>query len=493
MSILMERFTRLYFMLIDRKELMIGNGEVDSPPLKSSQRDMLDRRIEEGGGQIWKAYQTAYIQPLGESIKSETFWERDKFFQTVVVNAAIQPASKDDLRQDVKRVQAVVEDMYKSFLYSRRRLEIGLPLMQKLSPLVALTAPNKDVPTTPYSVVLEEMKSLSSRFRVGAVSLPAGYRKHPLLWGVLAHEVGGHSVLDADKKLLPELKDTVHRLFRNDATLQRLWDHWCEEAASEVCAVLNLGPLYGLLSMLWIVVMTSPLRERPREIPKLSCKGMPNQSGDDTDSLNFFRILAGEANTLDHHPVHALIPYVIIGAVTKLNALSQETKARYLVQLKEIARNLVGSPRHIEFPSSILVLPPFPPTIPFKKMQASAMKVGAYIATVKLKALNNGNLQDLETWNNADEEVAQLVSRQLLSDRSIADIVANDTPDIFEDARLLAGALFAVLRDPDQYDAISEALGESLGVSYDHDRAPDLDSDNSANNQSFQRRQYERR
>lgn len=490
MSMLIKRFTELYLLLLDRRESIGGRSNVGSPPFKPSQRDILDQKIVEGGGQIQNDYQAAYIQPLREAIKSQDFWNRDKRFQTAVINAAIQPASGNDLKQDIMRIQAVIVDMYRSFCYSDRHSKLQLTSIPKLPPLVSLTAPTQTIPPTPFTVVLQEMKSLSRDFKVGTVSIPAGYRNHPILWGVLTHEVGGHTVLEAYGKLIPELKSKIHKLFHNDDILQRLWGHWCEEAASEVCAVLNLGPSYGHLSMLWFLFMTTPPHQQRRKLPKLSCKGHPAHADDEENPLGiFYRMFSGDTSLpLDRHPIHALIPYVIIGAVTALDSLSEKVRTRYLVQLTELAKTLVGSPKVIEFPSSIRVLPPLPKTVPFNKMQASALKFGSYVATVKLKALNNRTLQDLETWDDVDENYAKLVAQQLLNNRSLPNILAKDTPDVFEDARLLVGALFAALRNPQLYDPINEALSECLGISYSNDPSFNFNSTDIGSSKPLERR-----
>jgi hypothetical protein len=237
--------------------------------------------------------------------------------------------------------------------------------------------------------------------------------------------------------------------------------------------------------------LTAPVseKEESKELPKLSHQGFGRPVSRPGSLPAFLSLLGGllkpttkpadvdPINVIDQHPVFAMIPYVLIGAVGKLNDLKLETKTRYITQLEELARILVGAPTNIEFPNLSVSVPnqdgkfhQLPPSLRFKKMEASARKVGAFIVTVKLAALNGKSLQDLETWNNADENVAQIVAQQLLNGQPIVGIVQRDTPDTFDDARLLAGALFAVLRDPKRYEFINDALSQALGFSHQNDR-----------------------
>ena len=91
---------------------------------------------------------------------------------------------------------------------------------------------------------------------IGIVSLPATYRDHPVLWAGLSHEVGGHDVVHADDGLVAEMVAKTRTLLapnfaprRNldTATLNALiWSFWMDEAAADVCGILNMGPVFAL-------------------------------------------------------------------------------------------------------------------------------------------------------------------------------------------------------------------------------------------------------
>src|SRR5205807_8619572 len=94
-------------------------------------------------------------------------------------------------------------------------------------------------------------------------------------------------------------------------------------------------------------------------------------------------------------------------------------------------------------------------------MQKSARLVGAFIATTTLQALANHSIQDIETWDDADESVAQRIATAF---RNRVSVVNKG-----DDAQLLAGATLAVLAQPSLYDSVTEDLAKALDYSFAHD------------------------
>jgi hypothetical protein len=74
--------------------------------------------------------------------------------------------------------------------------------------------------------------------------------------------------------------------------------------------------------------------------------------------------------------------------------------------------------------------------VPLRAMQLAAKKVGKFIATHRLSAYSGSSVQDIETWDDADERIATRIAQYLRSDKSV--IAQGD------DAQLLAGANLAV-------------------------------------------------
>ncbi|HKC95574.1 MAG TPA: hypothetical protein VKB81_16270 [Nitrospira sp.] len=98
----------------------------------------------------------------------------------------------------------------------------------------------------PFTITVENIHSLIDG-KVGVVSLPVSFAGHPFLYGSLAHETGGHDVLHANAKLLPEIRSGVYQLFTGSSTRQGvLWDYWMDEVASDVYGLLNIGPTFGV-------------------------------------------------------------------------------------------------------------------------------------------------------------------------------------------------------------------------------------------------------
>jgi hypothetical protein len=92
---------------------------------------------------------------------------------------------------------------------------------------------------------------------------------------------------------------------------------------------------------------------------------------------------------------------------------------------------------------------------------AAARKVGKMLATDKFAALNNHCIQDIETWDDADETAAQAICTKALAGQTI--VRAGD------DAQLLAGVTLALLQKPELYDAATKLLNAALDDSFDQD------------------------
>jgi hypothetical protein len=101
-----------------------------------------------------------------------------------------------------------------------------------------------------------------------------------------------------------------------------------------------------------------------------------------------------------------------------------------------------------------------------KDMQESARQVGAYMATVELKTLNDHCLQDLETWDDAHEDAAQAIKEKLLAATPKDPVNISNMGD---DAKLIAGATLAFFSKPEMYAVFSAALMDALTKSFYHD------------------------
>ena len=96
--------------------------------------------------------------------------------------------------------------------------------------------------------------------------------------------------------------------------------------------------------------------------------------------------------------------------------------------------------------------------MPLAEAADAARKVGRMIATQKFKALNDRSIQDIETWDDADEAAAEAISARILQRQSI---VGHG-----DDAQLLAGATLALLQKPERYDEAQSLLNAALDESF---------------------------
>jgi hypothetical protein len=100
-------------------------------------------------------------------------------------------------------------------------------------------------------------------------------------------------------------------------------------------------------------------------------------------------------------------------------------------------------------------------TVPLAPMQQAARAVGRYIATAKLQALGGAGIQQVETWDDADEAKAQALRAAMLGDGEVR--------GLGDAAHALAAATLAALDQPDAYDKITASLNAALDHNFQND------------------------
>jgi hypothetical protein len=101
-------------------------------------------------------------------------------------------------------------------------------------------------------------------------------------------------------------------------------------------------------------------------------------------------------------------------------------------------------------------------SVPLPKIPTAARRVGSYIATAKLRALGSRSIQEIETWDEADETTALgLIAKNLCARQAIRGLA--------DDAQQLAGAILAVIQEPGLYEAVNASLAEALAWSFERD------------------------
>jgi hypothetical protein len=356
---------------------------------------------------------------------------------TDTIVGAVRDWSVDAYRAPLRRFEAVVSNLYRSFLDDERRRHLNLPLTEVLPPLVTFAA---DGSSGPFTLPIDAIRSLFGA-SVAVVSLPGTYREHPLVWPALAHETGGHDVSHANVGLLDELRAGVKALDGMPKEIASLWSFWIDETASDMYGLLNVGPAFALT----LAAMFASARKAMRR--------------DWPDGVLDNRLLVTNHAPADPHPVELLRLHAVEGAIGALVRLSQPVLKRWQDVLADVTHAAAGGKTTVDVVDANTQK--IIRSLPLDKMAQAAREVGAFIVTAKLKTLEGHTIQDIETWDDADEQAALGVHAALAQKRPIV--------ALGDDAQLLAGATMAYFDDASKYDAITAALNDALDDSFQRD------------------------
>src|SRR4051794_9824689 len=245
-----HNFTKLFDTL---RAIDLFGTAAPAPPwgAHAPTKAQLTSALHAGENLVPVAFRDHYVTPFEHAVARVVTTLRDEPDLIETLAGAVYQHADDDVATDLHRFLAVISNFYRSFLDARRRLRAGFPLIEQDPPLAMFQHSGQ---MGPFTVTAENVKQLTGG-TVGVVSLPATYRKHPVLWASLAHETGGHDVLHADEALLPELTAGVKAMFGGGPVgaggltmtqlLGMLWAYWIDESASDIYGVLNIGPSFG--------------------------------------------------------------------------------------------------------------------------------------------------------------------------------------------------------------------------------------------------------
>lgn len=414
----------------------------------------LEKEIAAGRPYLPLKYRDAYVEPLlrnlGHVVRSSDDAASAHNIAETFAGAVAQHLPGKPVRQPLRQFLAVVSNLYRSFLASDKRVSADLPLVDAppLPPLAAFHFESSPKLAYGPAVFTTPMTRLLCGSEVAVVVMPATYHRTPLAWVPLAHEAAGHGVLQADEDLLPDLIDGIRALFGGgplppgrpltpEQEFGLLWSYWAEETASDVYGLLNVGPAFALNLAAFLAARRAVVLELDSQQPGTTPAAFPSvavESGKDP------RVDLGV------HPVDLLRLYVAIGVIQNLDWLSADTAAHYVEALTRIA-DLLRRNAWPEDPSAETDseepddMGPLATVAPIEKKKVvirgrveigrersvrldlkldpdkaaeSARRVGAFIATTRLGALRNRTVQDLETWDDADELVAGSIAAELL-------------------------------------------------------------------------------
>jgi nucleoside phosphorylase len=429
------------------------------PEVKS--RAALTKSVTGGDKLLPAPFRLGYVQPLLAHLGA-VFAQRgiDANILETLGGAVYQHVQRGgagraaDERQSLNRFLAVISNLYRSFLAASKRAALDLPLRQTLPPLAVFQSVTD---MGPFTIPCDQIAQMTGG-DIGVVSMPYTFADHPLLYGSLAHETGGHDVLHADETLLPQLRQEVYSLFAGPEaqSLGILWDYWMDEAASDVYGVLNMGPSFGYNLAMLLGVFIAQGEAKANGTKPAAAPALRSESGTDETG-----------SALDEHPTDILRLSLIQGVVESLVGLSPSTRAAYVERLARLGQHLGGGATTIELTGLARVTNglsvSFQDALPLAAMQVAARRVGAMIATTPLAALDGHSIQEIETWDDADENTAMTIAGRLQSNSSV--VGAGD------DAALIAGLTLATIREPDpkRYEAMSQLVRDALDDSFNSD------------------------
>lgn len=439
-------FAGLYRRLMAVNFLEPTRGPISADSDAKAIGDLLDA----GRDFLPHEFQDRYADPLRKHLISvvrrlTVGGELDAVTMETLAGAVYQHRADGKDLQDLRRFLAVISNMYRSFLDATKRANLGVELTAVLPPMAMFQS---DPGGGPFTITNESVARLTGG-TVGVVSLPWTFAEHPLLYGSLAHETGGHDVIHADTGLLDELRALARTLFDGPHAkgLGLLWDYWMDEAAADIYGVLNIGPAFGLnLAMLLAVFIGQAQQKTAADPPMLRTDSGPDDRG-----------------VLDVHPTDILRLSLAQGAVEALTRLSASTRAAYSDQLASLARELAPPDVHEVNLTGYARVPSgesmsYDGALPLADLQESARAVGAMIATARLTALGGASVQDIETWDDADENAAVTMAGRLATRVSII--------GLGDDAQILAATTLAALRAPAAYEELSALANRALDDSF---------------------------
>lgn len=426
--------------------------------------------IESGSVFVPRVYRQDYTAPLQNNLPVFIARLQTESISTII--AALQPfgaplyqhnpkTTKTNVRPQLRRFLAVVSNLYRSFVSEKKRKSIDVPVVTETPPLAFF---QWDGEKGPYTITSDTMlREIGTPISV--VSLPHSYSDHPIVWSSLTHEVCGHDVVHADEQLVPELVAGIRALFSpqgfdpnaeatGDALNALIWSYWIDEAVADVYGILNMGPTFALNlgAFFYAFLSNAFIRQgiNPPPVPSLRTQSGPDPANE---------------NRMDNHPTDILRLHLAIGVIENLSGLSAAVRQAYISDIEAVAKVAANGAWSVQLQGAIEIFHAnwriINVQVPLAEAQEGARRAGAFIATAVLPALRNHTIQDIETWDDADEKAASEIASLILQNKSIV--------GMGDDAQLLAGATSAVLAKTGLYESATVLLNAALDDSYKTD------------------------
>jgi hypothetical protein len=315
-------------------------------------------------------------------------------------------------------------DVYDGFLSMEERLGVKPPDYQKYAPLVKWGEREQGAYT--YTALSDKIWP-----QISLVSLPPSWTRNIALWTVVGHEVAGHDIIMADDGLLNELEDVIVEQIKNNEVFKKeeevtyngrkipftefaskYWRQTMSEASADVLGILNVGPgraIGGVLSHV-------SSREASR--------------GE--------RVLSKSMKTTAVHPFGQLRILMASDVIRSLPALDIESSTKYADSLEEIAERYGNGKSDFKLIEQTKSGNKDVVIIPYEPMRESVKIVANTVAFNSLSKLDGHSFNEINTWTNSDESLAQRIADDLYENREPS-IESKAEGDVFA-AHILAGS-----------------------------------------------------
>lgn len=363
--------------------------------------------LQKAGDNLPRVYQEAASIPFITYLQTLGAWQFNRIFtegpssqedamllQAIpdIALAILTSGNPDSLAPASHAFQEVISDLYDGFLSGERRVnkQTGTPIkppeLEIIPPLVKWGNPDAG----PYTLPIDMTSQLG--LKVGIVSLPPAFAQGGLVgWAALGHETAGHDVGHADVGLLDELRQRIHAaVYRNFGSmhLAQYWAQCTDEAMSDVCGCLHMGPAagIGLVALFRGLMQDGKLR---------SYGGV-----DDPHPIDVLRsFLAAGVIAGSYFQGRAVWNEVIAGeGVRDIRPLNLITREGYAI--------------------------PFPCDV--NTAIRSAYVVADTIANAKLHALEGHSLRDIKDWTDADQAIVDALGNTLRAGQRLPDAYRGD-------------------------------------------------------------------
>lgn len=353
-----------------------------------------------------------------------------------------------DHLQATHAFEECMADLYDGFLSLEERRGIKPPDHQIVSPLVTWGRPEWGPYIWPATV------GGKIGMRMSVVSMPPAYSRNIALWAALGHETGGHAILHADDGLLREIGNIVEKRILNAKELDGLqatvngrkvplatcasayWKYTIDETASDVCGILNLGPAAGI----GLAALLIPLREG---------------------------VLTNTAPSADIHPIDSLRILLAADVVSQLPDLDSKRAEEWSNILEDIVMRY-GDKENKSFALYTQISgnrTHFDDIMPYDAMRSTVTLVAEAIAFTSLNTLEGHHLSEINTWSNADEDLAWRAVDDLVRGKSPSVEKGPDEQDVYA-AHLLAGGIIASAKSG-EISEITKLTIKALNKLYD--------------------------